>query len=61
VACVSEPPVRHPRSYDEPESSVVIAEALHAIIGRRRRGEPMTVEAEPEAPPGGHYGEAEAE
>ena len=32
-------------SYDEPERSVVIAEALHAIIGHRRRGEPITIEA----------------
>jgi metal-dependent HD superfamily phosphatase/phosphodiesterase len=31
--------------YDEPERSVVTAEALHAIIGHRRRGEPITVEA----------------
>jgi metal-dependent HD superfamily phosphatase/phosphodiesterase len=31
--------------YDEPERSVVAAEALHAIIGHRRRGEPFTLEA----------------
>jgi metal-dependent HD superfamily phosphatase/phosphodiesterase len=31
--------------YDEPERSVVAAEAMHAIIGHRRRGEPLTVEA----------------
>jgi metal-dependent HD superfamily phosphatase/phosphodiesterase len=31
--------------YDEPERSVVVAEALHAIIGHRRRGEPFTIEA----------------
>lgn len=31
--------------YDDPERTVVIAEALHAIIGHRRRGEPYTVEA----------------
>jgi len=31
--------------YKEPARSVVIAEALHAIIGHRRRGEPYTVEA----------------
>ncbi|MGZ5331946.1 MAG: HD domain-containing protein, partial [Solirubrobacterales bacterium] len=31
--------------YDEPERSVVIAEALHCVIGHRRRGEPYTVEA----------------
>ena len=31
--------------YDDPERTVVIMEALHAIIGHRRRGEPYTVEA----------------
>ena len=31
--------------YDEPERTVVVSEALHAIIGHRRRGEPYTVEA----------------
>ncbi len=31
--------------YPEPERSIVIAEALHAIIGHRRRGQPYTVEA----------------
>jgi metal-dependent HD superfamily phosphatase/phosphodiesterase len=31
--------------YEEPERSVVVAEALHAIIGHRRRGEPFTLEA----------------
>jgi uncharacterized protein len=31
--------------YEEPERTVVIAEALHAIIGHRRRGEPYTLEA----------------
>ena len=31
--------------YDEPERTVVISEAMHAIIGHRRRGEPYTVEA----------------
>ena len=31
--------------YTEPERSVIVAEALHAIIGHRRRGEPITVEA----------------
>jgi len=31
--------------YDEPERSIVVAESLHAIIGHRRRGDPMTVEA----------------
>jgi metal-dependent HD superfamily phosphatase/phosphodiesterase len=33
------------RCYDEPELTVVTAEALHAIIGHRRRGDPLTVEA----------------
>ena len=33
------------RSYDEPERSVVVAEAMHAIIGHRRRGAPFTLEA----------------
>ena len=31
--------------YEEPERSVITAEALHAIIGHRRRGEPITIEA----------------
>ena len=31
--------------YDEPEKSVIAAEALHAIIGHRRRGDPITLEA----------------
>jgi metal-dependent HD superfamily phosphatase/phosphodiesterase len=31
--------------YDEPVRAVVVAEALHAIIGHRRRGDPITVEA----------------
>jgi metal-dependent HD superfamily phosphatase/phosphodiesterase len=31
--------------YDEPERTVITSEALHAIIGHRRRGEPYTVEA----------------
>ncbi len=31
--------------YDEPERTVVVGEALHAIIGHRRRGDPITVEA----------------
>ena len=31
--------------YKEPELSVVVAEALHAIIGHRRRGDPITIEA----------------
>ncbi len=32
-------------TYREPERTVVISEALHAIIGHRRRGEPYTLEA----------------
>ena len=32
-------------AYDDPERSVVVAEALHAIIGHRRRGDPITLEA----------------
>jgi uncharacterized protein len=32
-------------AYDDPERSVVVAEALHAIIGHRRRGDPITIEA----------------
>jgi uncharacterized protein len=31
--------------YEEPERSIVVAEALHAIIGHRRAGQPFTVEA----------------
>jgi uncharacterized protein len=31
--------------YDQPERTVVASEILHAIIGHRRRGEPITVEA----------------
>ena len=31
--------------YEEPERSVVAAEALHAIIAHRRRGDPITIEA----------------
>ena len=31
--------------YDEPELTVVVSEALHAVIGHRRRGDPITVEA----------------
>jgi metal-dependent HD superfamily phosphatase/phosphodiesterase len=31
--------------YEDPEKSVVVAEALHAIIGHRRRGDPFTIEA----------------
>ena len=32
-------------SYEEPELTVVTSEALHAVIGHRRRGEPITAEA----------------
>ena len=31
--------------YEEPELTVVTSEALHAVIGHRRRGEPITMEA----------------
>jgi uncharacterized protein len=31
--------------YSEPQRTVVIAEALHAVIGHRRRGDPFTLEA----------------
>jgi hypothetical protein len=31
--------------YEEPERSIIAAEALHAIIGHRRKGNPFTVEA----------------
>ena len=31
--------------YGEPEQTVVVSEALHCIIGHRRRGEPYTLEA----------------
>jgi uncharacterized protein len=31
--------------YEEPELTVVISEAMHAVIGHRRRGDPITVEA----------------
>jgi metal-dependent HD superfamily phosphatase/phosphodiesterase len=30
--------------YEDPERSVIVAEALHAIIAHRRRGEPLSVE-----------------
>jgi uncharacterized protein len=33
------------RCYDEPERSLIAAEAMHAIIAHRRRGDPLTVEA----------------
>jgi metal-dependent HD superfamily phosphatase/phosphodiesterase len=32
-------------TYEEPERAVVAAEAMHAIIGHRRRGDPITLEA----------------
>ncbi len=32
-------------TYSEPERTVVVSEALHTIIGHRRRGEPYTIEA----------------
>ncbi len=32
-------------AYEEPERSIVVAEALHAIIGHRRKGNPFTIEA----------------
>ena len=31
--------------YEEPERSIVVGEAMHAIIGHRRRGDPITLEA----------------
>jgi metal-dependent HD superfamily phosphatase/phosphodiesterase len=31
--------------YEEPQRTVVVSEALHTIIGHRRRGEPYTLEA----------------
>ncbi len=31
--------------YEEPERTIVVSEALHAIIGHRRQGSPITVEA----------------
>jgi metal-dependent HD superfamily phosphatase/phosphodiesterase len=31
--------------YGEPELTVVMAEAMHAVIGHRRRGDPHTIEA----------------
>jgi uncharacterized protein len=31
--------------YEEPERTVVVAESLHTIIGHRRRGDPLTIEA----------------
>jgi metal-dependent HD superfamily phosphatase/phosphodiesterase len=31
--------------YAEPELTVILAETLHAVIGHRRRGDPLTIEA----------------
>jgi metal-dependent HD superfamily phosphatase/phosphodiesterase len=31
--------------YEDPELTVVVSEALHAVIGHRRQGDPITVEA----------------
>jgi metal-dependent HD superfamily phosphatase/phosphodiesterase len=31
--------------YDEPDRSIISAEAMHAIIAHRRRGDPLTLEA----------------
>ena len=32
-------------AYEEPERTIITSEALHAIIGHRRKGAPLTVEA----------------
>jgi metal-dependent HD superfamily phosphatase/phosphodiesterase len=32
-------------AYGQPERAVIVAESLHAIIGHRRRGDPLTLEA----------------
>jgi metal-dependent HD superfamily phosphatase/phosphodiesterase len=32
-------------TYKEPELTVMMSESLHAVIGHRRRGDPMTIEA----------------
>jgi hypothetical protein len=32
-------------AYDEPERTIIASEAMHAIIGHRRKGAPFTVEA----------------
>jgi metal-dependent HD superfamily phosphatase/phosphodiesterase len=32
-------------AYEEPERTIIVSEALHAIIGHRRKGHPFTVEA----------------
>jgi metal-dependent HD superfamily phosphatase/phosphodiesterase len=31
--------------YEEPERTIIVSEALHAIVGHRRKGAPFTVEA----------------
>lgn len=31
--------------YEDPELTVIVSEALHAVIGHRRRGDPITMEA----------------
>jgi len=33
------------RIYEDPELTVVLSEALHAVIGHRRAGDPFTIEA----------------
>jgi metal-dependent HD superfamily phosphatase/phosphodiesterase len=33
------------RAYEEPERTIIVSEALHAIIGHRRKGAPFTIEA----------------
>jgi uncharacterized protein len=38
-------PVLLADAYEEPDRTVVVAESLHAIIGHRRRGDPITPEA----------------
>src|SRR5438445_3589009 len=32
-------------AYEEPERTIIVSEALHAIIGHRRQGAPFTIEA----------------
>ena len=32
-------------AYEEPERTIIVSEALHAIIGHRRNGHPFTIEA----------------
>jgi len=32
-------------AYEEPERTIIVSEAMHAIIGHRRRGDPFTIEA----------------